>query len=62
MMHGYGVDGWDWFWMAPMMVFWLLVLAVVIYAAVRLALRDDRDARPAPVAGSTDACDQEPTR
>jgi uncharacterized membrane protein len=42
MMHGYGIDGWDWYWMASMMVFWIVVLAIVIYAAVRLALHDER--------------------
>jgi hypothetical protein len=32
------MDGWDWFWMIPMMVFWIVVLGAVIYAAVRLAI------------------------
>jgi hypothetical protein len=40
MMHGYGINGWDWYWMAPMMALWITVLGVVIYAAVRLALHD----------------------
>lgn len=34
MMHGHGYDGWHWHWMAPMMAFWITVLAVAIYAAV----------------------------
>lgn len=34
MMHGL-----SWFWF-PMMLFWLLLLGVVIYAAVWLANRD----------------------
>ncbi len=33
------MDGWDWFWMSSMMVFWLVVLGAVIYVAVRLANR-----------------------
>jgi hypothetical protein len=41
MMHGYGINGWDWYWMAPMMILWITVLGVVIYAAVRLAIRDE---------------------
>lgn len=38
-------DGWSWFWMAPMMVFWLLLLGVAVWAIARLvgsAERDDR--------------------
>ena len=45
MMNGYGMDGWDWFWMAPMMILWIAVLGLVIYAAVRLALHHDRETR-----------------
>lgn len=33
-------NGWDWYWMAPMMLVLVLVLGTVIYAAVRLANRD----------------------
>lgn len=33
------MDGWDWFWMPFMIVFWLVVLGAVIYVAVRLANR-----------------------
>jgi hypothetical protein len=31
------MDGWDWFWAVPMMLLWIAVLGVVVYAAVRLA-------------------------
>jgi heme/copper-type cytochrome/quinol oxidase subunit 2 len=36
----YGHDGWDWLWMTLTMGFWLVVLGVVVYVAVRLAQRD----------------------
>ncbi len=36
----YWHDGWAWFWMIPMMLFWIVVLGAVVYAAVRLANRD----------------------
>ena len=43
----YWHDGWDWLWMTFVMGFWLLVLGVVIYLAVRFALGDhDRTRRP----------------
>ena len=42
MMHGYGNDGWDWYWMVPMMVSWIVVVGIVIYGAVRLALHHER--------------------
>ncbi|HEU5212769.1 MAG TPA: hypothetical protein VFU10_08370 [Gaiellaceae bacterium] len=32
-------NGWDWFWMVPMMLLWIVVLGGVVYAAVRLALQ-----------------------
>ena len=35
-------DAWAWFWMAPIMILWIVVLGAVIYAAVRLANRDSR--------------------
>jgi hypothetical protein len=35
-LHGW-MDGWDWVWMSFMIVFWLIVLGPVVYAAVRLA-------------------------
>ena len=36
----YWHNGWSWFWMIPMMFFWIVVLGAVVYAAVRLANRD----------------------
>ena len=32
------MDGWGW-WMSFMMVFWIVVLGVVVYVAVKLANR-----------------------
>jgi len=32
-------NGWDWFWMVPMMLLWIAVFGGVVYAAVRLALK-----------------------
>ena len=32
-------DGWSWFWMIPMMFVWLIVVAALVYAAVRVALQ-----------------------
>jgi hypothetical protein len=37
--HANGYDGWDWFWMVPMMLLWIAVFGGVVYAAVRLALK-----------------------
>ena len=37
------MDGWDWAWMSFMMVFWVVLLGAVIYAAVRLAQRPPRE-------------------
>ena len=34
-MHA--MDGWSGFWMAPMMLWWVVVLALVVYAVGRLA-------------------------
>ena len=36
-MHDHG--GWDWFWLVPMLLLWIVVLGGVVYAAVRLALQ-----------------------
>jgi hypothetical protein len=33
----YWHDGWAWFWMVPIMLFWIVVLGAVVYAAVRRA-------------------------
>jgi heme/copper-type cytochrome/quinol oxidase subunit 2 len=38
------MDGWDWFWMSFMMVFWIVVLGAVVYVAVRLANRRQTNA------------------
>ena len=43
------MNGWDWFWMVPMMLVWILVLGGVIYVAVRLALRDSQQPPAPPV-------------
>lgn len=37
------MNGWDWAWMTFMMVFWVVLLGAVIYAAVRLAQRPPRE-------------------
>jgi hypothetical protein len=39
------MDGLDWFWMIPMMLFWIVVLGAVIYVAVRLAIHRPPQAR-----------------
>lgn len=39
-MYGDHMDGWDWVWGTLMMGFWIVLLGVVIYFAVRLAQRD----------------------
>ena len=40
------MDGSDWFWMVPMMLVWIAILAAAIYIAVRLANEHSRhDAR-----------------
>jgi uncharacterized membrane protein len=44
-MYGH-MAGWAWLWMSAMMIFWLVVLGVVIYTAVKLANRDSRGSRP----------------
>ncbi len=38
----YGNGGWDWFWMVPMMLFWIAVLGGAVYAAVRFAHKHDQ--------------------
>ena len=40
-MHGW-MNGWDWAWMSFMMVFWLVVLGAVVYAAARFGQRPPR--------------------
>jgi len=41
-MHGWMNSG-SWMWMSFMMVFWLVALGAIIYAAVRLASRRPDD-------------------
>ena len=41
----YPHDGWDWFWMLPMMLIGIVLLGAVVYTAVRLA---NRDSHPQP--------------
>ena len=36
------MDGYDWFWMIPMMFVWLIALGAIVYAAVRLANQHSR--------------------
>ena len=49
------MDGWGWFWMSFMMVFWVVVLGVVVYSrrpirqlhsGVCVLMNDLDDARP----------------
>jgi hypothetical protein len=42
-------NGWNWFWMVPVMLLWIAVLAAVAYAAVRLALQHSQNG-PSPPA------------
>ena len=37
------MDGWDWAWMTLMMGFWVVLLGVVVYVAVKLATRPPTD-------------------
>ena len=37
-MHA-SLDGWAWLWMSFMMVFWIVLIGAVVFAAVRLAQR-----------------------
>jgi hypothetical protein len=32
--------GWEWFWMIPMMLVWVILIGIVIYAAARVANRN----------------------
>jgi len=43
--HTYN-SGWDWFWMVPMMLLWIVVLGGVVYAAVRLTLSHNQPKPP----------------
>jgi len=42
MYHYMHDDGWNWFWMIPMMLVWIVVLAGAVYLAVRLAMQHRR--------------------
>ena len=42
----YGHDGWDWLWMTVGMTAWVVVLAIIVYVAVRHAARDTRKGGP----------------
>jgi len=44
--HMYGDGGWNWFWMVPMMLLWIVVLGGVVYGAVRLALQHSHQHKP----------------
>jgi len=35
----HSMDGWAWFWMTFVSVFWIVVLGAVVYIAVRLGQR-----------------------
>ena len=37
------MDGWDWVWMTLIMGFWVVLLGVVVYVAVKLATRPRGD-------------------
>jgi hypothetical protein len=39
-------DGWNWVWTVPLMLLWVAVFGVVVYAAVRLALRHSQQQPP----------------
>lgn len=42
MEGGVAMDGWDWLWMTFGMGFWIVLIGVVVYVAVRLAQRPPR--------------------
>ncbi len=39
-------SGWDFFWMIPMMLLWIIVLGGVVYAAIRLAIQHEHRQKP----------------
>ena len=43
-----GNSGWNWYWMVPMMLLWIVVLGGVVYAAVRLARQHSHNQPPQP--------------
>jgi putative membrane protein len=40
MGYGHDMNGSDWVWAPVMMVFWVVVLGIVVWAVIRLAHRD----------------------
>jgi choline-glycine betaine transporter len=44
--HHMDNNGWDWFWMVPMMLLWIAVLGGVVYGAVRLGLKHSHQQQP----------------
>jgi len=52
------MNGWGWWWMSLMMVFWVVVLGAVVYVAVQLALRPTRQRQQwrSPAEGSPTSC------
>ena len=51
-MMGFGndVNGWDWGWMVGMMVFWVAVLGVAVWAVLALVRRERMSGGGAPTA------------
>ena len=45
-MYGNWNSAWDWLWVTLMMLVWLIVIAGVVYAAVRLANQHERQPKP----------------
>ena len=39
-MYGHDMSGWDWLWGTLMMSFWVVLLGVAVYVAVKLATSD----------------------
>ena len=48
MIDWHDMSGWDWAWMAGMMMFWIAIVVGVVVAAVAL-LRHDRTKQPTPL-------------
>jgi len=36
-MYSHNMEGWDWLWGTLMMSFWVVLIGVVVYIAVKLA-------------------------
>ena len=39
-MYAHDMQGWDWLWGSLMMGFWIVLLGLVVYVAVKLATRE----------------------